>query len=177
LLAQVIEGKVYLALDLSIGVARQEDASGLGDPFEAGSNIDAIAEQIVVLDHHIPEVDADAEFNALLDREIGVAQWYLSLHLNSASHCVHDARELDQDSIAHGLYDAAMMGRDCRFDEFSPENLQARDCAFFVQSDQTAVSHHIGRKDRGKPALDTLFLHRLLPAYWWSAVTLSPDVG
>ena len=42
---------------------RHRDAARLGDAFESRGDIDAVAEDIVVLDDHVAEVDADAEFD------------------------------------------------------------------------------------------------------------------
>src|SRR6516162_5007981 len=47
-----------LAAHLTKGVFRDADATGLGDAFKPGSDIDAVAEDVVALDQHVAEMDA-----------------------------------------------------------------------------------------------------------------------
>ena len=64
LLARVLEVCVELAAHLPVGVVGDADAAGLGDAFEPRGNIDAVAEDVAVLDDDVADMDADAEFDA-----------------------------------------------------------------------------------------------------------------
>ena len=68
-LAAVDEGVVDAQLDEVAHRARHGDAAGLGQRLDAGGEIDAVAEDVLVLvvDDDLAEMDADAEQHALLD--------------------------------------------------------------------------------------------------------------
>ncbi len=46
--------------------ARDADPSGLGKALQPSRNVYAIAMDIVAVDHHVAQVDADAELNPLV---------------------------------------------------------------------------------------------------------------
>ena len=50
LLAQVVEGDLDLAADLPVRVVRHADAAGLGNAFQPRGDVDAVAEDVVVVD-------------------------------------------------------------------------------------------------------------------------------
>jgi hypothetical protein len=58
---------------------------------------------------HIAEIDADAQFDAAVRRDTGVALGYRLLHRDRAAHRIDDAGKFHQHSVAGGLDDAAMM--------------------------------------------------------------------
>ena len=63
-LAHRLEAEVELVLDLVVDVAGDADAAGLGEAFEAGGDVDAVAEDVVGLDDDVADIDADAEADA-----------------------------------------------------------------------------------------------------------------
>src|SRR5438046_2923490 len=69
----------------------------------------AIAEQVVSLDDHIAEIDADAKLEAPVSGNGGVPVRHPPLHGKRALYRGHDARELDQQSVTGGLHHAAAM--------------------------------------------------------------------
>ena len=73
-------------------------------PFEARGDIDAVAHEVAVgLLDHVAEVNADAEFDAALRRQAGVALDEAVLHFDRAAHGVDHAAELDENAIAGAL--------------------------------------------------------------------------
>ena len=70
MLAAVDEGVFDAQLDEVAHGARHGNAAGLGQRLDAGGEIDAVAEDVLVLlvDDDLAEMDADAEHHALLDR-------------------------------------------------------------------------------------------------------------
>ena len=44
---------------------------GLGDPFQAGGDVDAVAEDVVAVGEDVSDIDADAEFDPPLGRPVG----------------------------------------------------------------------------------------------------------
>ena len=101
-----------------------------------------------------PLVDADAEFDAAVRRQRGVAFGYCRLHLGRATQRVDDAGELDQEAVAGGLDDAAAMLGDLRIDDFGAQRLEPAEGAFLVGFDQARVARDIGREDRREPTFD-----------------------
>ena len=91
------------------------DAAGLGHLLQPGGDVDAIAVEIAALDHHVAEIDADAQYNALVVGERRRSPLAMPLlQLDRAGDGVHGAGELDQHAVAHHLDDAALMLRNQR---------------------------------------------------------------
>src|SRR6266851_8229520 len=109
LLAHVFEGEVELASGVFLHARRDADAARLGQAFETGGDVDAVAEYVVVLDDDVADVDADAEVDAAFCRYWGIAFGHCPLHLDRTSERIDDAGELDQEAVAGRLDDAAMM--------------------------------------------------------------------
>jgi hypothetical protein len=51
--SHIVEGDIDLAADLPIGVIRYADPSRFGNALKAGSNIDPVAEDVVVIDDDV----------------------------------------------------------------------------------------------------------------------------
>ena len=89
---------------LTIGVLGKTDRAGLRDAFEPRSDIDAVAHQIAVaLLDDVAEVDADAELDASVIGNAGVALDHAALQFDRAADCVDDAAELDDRAVAGAL--------------------------------------------------------------------------
>ena len=72
LFAHILERKVEAARRILLNTRRYTDAARLGQAFEAGRDIDAIAEDVALFDDDIALVDADAELDAAVRRQRGV---------------------------------------------------------------------------------------------------------
>ena len=74
LFAEIGHREVEPPLHLPVGVVGDANPARLGDALQACGDIDAIAHQIAVaLLDDVADMDADAEFNALVGRDLGVA--------------------------------------------------------------------------------------------------------
>ena len=146
-----VDGEIEPSLDLPVGVLRQADRAGLGDPFEPRGDIDPVAHQIAVafLDD-VAEMDADAELDAALGRQPGVALDHAVLNFDRAAHGVDHAVELDQRAVAGALDDAAMMKGDGRVDQVAAQRPQPRERALLVRAREPAVADNVGGQDRRK---------------------------
>ena len=140
---------VELAAHLPIGIVGYADAAGLGDTFEPGGNVDAVAVNIAFFDDDVANMNADAELDALVLRHGCVTLDHAVLNFNSTARSVYGACELNQDTIASPLDDAAAMIGDLRFQEFEPMSIKPRQCAFLVGSHQTAVAGDVASEDSG----------------------------
>jgi hypothetical protein len=63
LLTAILERGVELAAHLPVGIVGYADAAGLGDTFEPGGNVDAVAVNIAFFDDDVANMNADAELS------------------------------------------------------------------------------------------------------------------
>ena len=73
-LAEILEGEVEPSGGVLLHPRRDADAAGLGERFEASGDVDAVAEDVAVLDDDVTLVDADAELDAVGGRAARVAR-------------------------------------------------------------------------------------------------------
>ena len=102
---------------------RHADAAGGRLLLQARGDVDAVAKNVVILDDDVAEVDADAELDALLGRDVGIAPRHAGLDLDGALHGLDDALELDQHAVAGGLDQPAVVLGDRRIDQLDPMSL------------------------------------------------------
>jgi hypothetical protein len=132
--------------------ARDADASRFCQCFQPCCYIHAVAIEVVVLDDHVAEIDADAQFDAVVRLDTRVSLGHRLLHLDRATHRIDDAGKLHQRAVAGGLDDAARVLGDFRIEELAAQRLEAFERAFLVRSHQPRIPRHIGSEDRGEPA-------------------------
>ena len=127
----------------------EADAARFANAFEARGDIDAVAHQIAVaLLYDVAQMDADAELDAALGRQAGIALDHAVLHLDGAAHRVDNAAELDEAPIAGALDHATMMHGDRRIDQIAAQRPQPRQDAILVRAGEPAVADHIRDQDR-----------------------------
>ena len=120
----------------------------MADAFEARGDIDAVAHQIAVaLLDHVAEVNADAELDAALGRQAGVALDHAVLHFDRAAHGVDHAAKLDEASVAGALDDATVMHGDGGIDQIAAQRPEPRQNAILVRAREPAVADHVGDQD------------------------------
>jgi len=66
-------------------------------------------------------MNSDAELDAALRRQAGVALDEAVLHLDGAAHRVDHATELDEAAVPGALHHATMMRGDGRIDQIAPQ--------------------------------------------------------
>ena len=161
LLAEIVERDIELVADFVAHDAADADAARFGETFEAGGEIDPVAENVAVLDDDVALVDADAEVDALVGRDAFVAFRHRALHLDRTAHRADDAGEFDQQPVAHRLDDAALMLLDPGVAEIAPDRAQGRERALLVPAHQKRIAGDIDRNDCRETALDPLHAHLL----------------
>jgi hypothetical protein len=164
LLADVFEGEVEPACRILLHPRRYADPAGLGQAFEPGCDVDAIAKDVAVLDDDVADIDPDAPLYAPLGRNRVVALGHARLHLDRAAQRVDDARELDEKAVSAGLYDPAAVLGDLRINQIRADPLEPRECTLLVGANQARVAGHVRREDGGEPALRSGLLHGALPS-------------
>ena len=93
-------------------------------------------------------MNADAEFDASLGRQAGVALDHAGLHLDRAAHRVDHAAKLDEAAVAGALDDAPVMRGDGRIDQIAAQRAQPRQRSLLVRPGEPAVADDIGDQDR-----------------------------
>jgi hypothetical protein len=73
---------------------------GLSEGFEAEGDVDAVAEDIVLLKDHVAEIDPDPKQDTPFFGDTPLAVKHPALDLYSAAHSVRDARKLRQEPVA-----------------------------------------------------------------------------
>ena len=104
----------------------------LCDPFETHCNIDTITKDIIVCDDNITDVNADAKFDPLVLRHIGILFCHAALDVVGTSHGVDHAGELNESAVPGVLDDASAMISDFGIEKRLSESFQLRQRAFFV---------------------------------------------
>src|SRR3546814_5217918 len=147
------------AAQILLNAVRYRHSTRPGKPLDAGRHVHAVAIEIAAIHHDVAEVDADAQDDALVRRQVAIGGDHGPLEFRRTLDGADGARELDQDAVAHALEDAAAMALDERLEHLLPARLQPRQRACLVPLHKPAVANHVGRQDRGEPALDVLVGH------------------
>ena len=132
LLSHIITGNLDLAPDLPIGIIGHADPARFGDALKAGSNIDPITKDIVVFNDNITDVNADAKFDPLVLRYIGIVFGHAALDFVGTSDGINHAGKLNESAVAGILDDASVMLSDFGIEKRFSESFQLRQRAFFV---------------------------------------------
>jgi hypothetical protein len=117
---------------------------GLSEGFEAKGDVDAVAEDIVLLKDHVAEIDPDPKSDAAVIGHPGLTVDHRPLQFHGTAHRVDDTREFRQNSVAGGVDDAAGMLADLRVDELAAMRLETLVGALLVRPHQPRVARHIG---------------------------------
>ncbi len=135
--------------------ARYQDATGRRLGLEARGDVHAVAEQIVVLDDQVAEMQPHAEQDgAILGLGAGLLANRL-LQLDGGGERVDGAGELHQHAVAGQLDDAAAALGQQRHELLLADGAQPGDGAALIPAHQPGVADHIGSQDRRQSPLLT----------------------
>jgi hypothetical protein len=87
---------------------------------------------VIALDNHVANVDADPEIEPGIVWNFGVTPIQFCLNGETTVHGIYDAGKLDQNAIAHGVDDSATVGGDLRVSQFVVQGLKTRASQLFV---------------------------------------------
>ena len=90
-------------------------------------------------------MDADAELDATVRRQTGIALDHAILHFNGATHSVYHAAKFDKGPVPGALHDAPLVHGDSRIDQIAAQRPQPRQRAILVRAGELAESDHISR--------------------------------
>ncbi len=153
MLAQILERKFRAVAHFLVDVARDVNPPRLREPLQTRGNVDPVAMDIIAVDHHVAQVNAEAELHAFFVRQAGVVLGKRALDFGGGTNGIHNARELRQQAVAHGFEDATVVLGERRVDEIGAQALEGRQRAFLVRANQARVTDQIGGQNGGETAL------------------------
>src|SRR5262249_12019998 len=139
------------------------DAARFSQGLKARGDIDTVAEDVVVVDDDVAEIDADAEIDAPLRLHAGITCGNLALHLDRATNRIDHARKFAEQTVARRVDDAAAVLLDFGVGYLTPQRLQRSERAFLVRSHQARITRDVGRQDRCQAPLDPFLRHGRRP--------------
>ena len=116
---------------------RDADAAGLGQAFEPGGDVYAIAEDVAVLDHDVTHVDTNAEVDAPVIGYRSVTLDHSRLHIGRTTQGIHHAAKLDEQPITRRLNEPAIVRGDRRINQFGADRLERLESPALVRPDQS----------------------------------------
>ena len=147
--AHVADGELDPPLHLPVSVLGERDGAGLGDAFEPGGDVHAVAHQIAVgLLDDIAEVDADPELDAAVFRQARVALDQAVLHLDPAADRVDHATELDQHPVSRALDHPAVVNRDAGIDQVAAHRPEPGQNPVLVRACKPRIADNVGDQNR-----------------------------
>src|SRR4029077_5481179 len=120
----IFKGAIELPANLALSVVRDADAAGLCNPFKPRRNVNAIAEDVIIVEDDVPDVNANAELDPDIRWHAHVFNGHAALYLHRATRCINGTGELNKHAVAGGLYDAASMQCDFGIDKRLPKRLE-----------------------------------------------------
>src|SRR6202042_2743931 len=98
-----LENKTKPVLHMIAHRPRNADAARRTLGLESGRHIHYVAVDIEAIWNDIADVDADAEADRLIGREVAIMGGHLLLHLHRATHCSVNALENDKQRATSGI--------------------------------------------------------------------------
>ena len=153
MLAKILEGAGHLVLDMVAHGFRDAHPFGRRQRLQPRGDIDAFAIDIVALDHHVTEIDADAKPDALAVFQLALGAGHRILDGQRAGHRRDHAGEFRQGAVADELdHPPAMFGHQ-RIENLRAMALQPLQRPRLVRLGQAAPADHVGIQDCGQFSL------------------------
>ena len=146
-LAHVLESDVEAIADIVHHRRRHCHPAGPADAFDAGGDVDPIAENVTILDDHVAEVDADSELDAPVFGNFDVAALHFALHRKRTFDRVDHAWKFGEDPVPGELDDPPVALRNARLDDFAAAMVERGQRADLIGPHQAAVADHVGGHD------------------------------
>ncbi len=138
---------------LIVSGSGQEDAARIRQAFQSRRHVDAFAEDVVVLDHDVTDIDADAQLDALSGFCFAGHFRNATLDFDRAFDGLDRAGKFQQETIAHRFHEPPSAGRDGRVDDGSSQGADRGQRPGLVLAHEAAVADDVGRDYRGKLTL------------------------
>ena len=155
LLALIDEADIDPAFAILLDPRRHADTAGIRQSFETRGHVDAVAENVAILDDDVADIDADPELDPAVRRHIRVALGHAALDVDGAADGIDDGCEFGQQPVPRRLHQASAILGDPGIEQGRPVVPQSADRAFLVGAHQPAVAGHIGGQDGREPSFQT----------------------
>ena len=139
--AEVVALEIELAERVFTDTPGDGDATGLGERFDAGGDVNAIAENIVGLNQDVALVKADTE---LQGGRVGLLP---GLDGEGAAEGLDGTRKFGKQAVPGGFEDATAMFGHERVDNVAAERVQAVECAGLIFGELARVGDHVRGED------------------------------
>ncbi len=157
LLTQIGELEWHSAANVIVGGGRQADAAGSGNIFELYGDVDLVSEDVMRLDDHVTDIDADAETNTLI---FGITDCNFKdagLEPRRSADRFDGTGKLGQEPVAGILDDMTAVLDDRRLDSVHQKRGQFGVGRLFVMVHEPGIPGHVGGQYRRQPAPNTLW--------------------
>jgi hypothetical protein len=148
-----------LFLTCSLDAAGDADAAWLRQSLQPRRHIDAIADKVIALDHHVAEVDADAELHPVVFGDIGPGRRDGLLDFRRRPDRFDRARELRNDAVAGGAEDPAFVGADEPGDQLA-RGMKDPIGPLLIGAHHAGIARAIGAQDGRELASRPVLFHR-----------------
>jgi hypothetical protein len=152
-LAEIGEGVGQPVADLLVDRGGDADRARLGQALQPGGEVDAVAQDVLAVDHHVAEMDADPQLQPLVRGAPGLVPGDGALDLDRGLDGVCHRPELHEGTIAHQLDDPAAMAGDDGLEQRSAHSPEPGDRPPLVPAHEARVAHHVRREHGGEPAI------------------------
>ena len=162
-LGEAIEAQPAILARIGHGRAGQPHVARLGRGKHVGRGAHPVATDVVALDPHPADRDADAKGDAFAGGGVLVALGDIGLDLHGAAHRPHRIGEFGDPAVPECSHQASTARGEERVDQDAPIGVDARERADPIGLDQSLVVDDIHRLDRDHARLP-LVCHQDLPA-------------
>jgi hypothetical protein len=152
-LAEPLIPNRQLVFDLVIRGARKTDTTALGQPLDAGRDVDPIPVETIALDNHISQVDAYTEHHLAGRWQLSVAGFEVVLNRYGTLHRIDHAGELREQVIPRRVYHSAPMRLDVGSHHLAVGG-EGADGGHLIVAHEAAVALDIGAEDCRELPLD-----------------------
>ena len=133
-------------VEAAINDIRDQHRALVGSVLQSGRKVDAIAKDVVFLEHHVTKVNAHPQLERATRRD-------LALQIKRTARGIRYRVKLNKPSVAHALDDVTAMVADQRFQHLPAQLAQLRERFVFVLFDLAGIVHNIGCKHRGQSSV------------------------
>jgi hypothetical protein len=164
LLAAVLEWKLQPTGHVLVNTTRDADSSRRAERLKPSRHIDAVAEDVLIVNNNVTLVHTDPEFDPLIDRDFDIAFSHRALDGHRATNSLHSARILDENAISGRFDDAPMIRGDAGIDDLTPNGFDSAERFALVVAHQPAVADHVCHQDGCEPTLRVNLMHSRSPS-------------
>src|SRR5579872_4108868 len=143
---------------LVIGGLRKENSPGIRQAFQSRCDVNAIAEDVTILDHDIAHIDANPQLDASSSFRFTAHFGNTVLNFDRTFDGIDSAGKFQEKAVAHCFHKPPAMGRYGGVDDGVAQSGHRGQRTGLVIAHQIAVTDDIGQNDRSKPAF-----HMALP--------------